>query len=188
LMGRLPQPYRDLWRTRGKDWLIGLTNGLMADESRWMGVRCQKNPLDAWIYQELLYELRPQTVVELGNAYGGSALFLAHMLDVIGGGKVVAVDHSHAVFEANHPRITKVTGKTHDVVDEVAGLCEGKTLVIHDASHRADDVLVDLHAYAPLVSAGCYLIVEDSAQDLLIAAPGPLRRSAGSLRRPTTSR
>ena len=43
-----------------------------------MGVPAAKNPLDAWVYQEIVYETRPEAIVELGSAYGGGTLFLAH--------------------------------------------------------------------------------------------------------------
>jgi cephalosporin hydroxylase len=170
---RLPQPYRDRWRMRGTELLTHLANELIDREAHWMGVRCQKNPLDAWVYQELLYEVRPEVVVELGNAFGGSALFLSHMLDLAGvdGAPVVCVDHSHAAFAAEHSRIELVTGRTDDphVLARVRELCEGRrTLVIHDAAHDRDQVLADLRNYAPLVSSGSYLVVEDGAGELLV--------------------
>jgi cephalosporin hydroxylase len=57
-----------------------------------MGVRANKCPLDRWIYQEILFANRPELIVEIGTALGGSALFMAHMLDIIGSGRVVTVD------------------------------------------------------------------------------------------------
>jgi len=158
----------------GKEWLEHLHGELMEGESHWMGTRCLKNPLDIWIYQEILHEVRPQTVVELGSAFGGSALFFSHMLDLLGEGKVVTVDHWHERFEAEHPRITRVTGNTLEVFDQVKSLCEGTTLVIHDASHVEKHVLDDLRCYAPLVSVGSYLIVEDGVRDLLSETTGPV--------------
>ena len=166
--------YDDRLQMTGRQWLEHLYGELVEKESKWMGARALKNPLDAWIYQEILYEVRPQTIVELGSAYGGSALFLAHMLDLLGAGKVISVDHWHGEFDVDHPRITKVTGKTTEVVDQVAALCEGTTLVIHDASHEEEMVLADLRLYSPLVTSGSYLIVEDGARDLLSGKTGPL--------------
>ena len=109
-------PYDDRLRMTGREWLFHLYGELMDSECRWMGARALKNPLDAWVYQEILHEVRPRTVVELGSAFGGGSLFLAHMLDLVGeGGQVVTVDHNHGQFEAEHPRITKVTGYTEQV-------------------------------------------------------------------------
>ena len=158
----------------GREWLLHLYGQVMDEEQTWMGVRALRNPLDAWVYQEILHEVKPQTVVELGSQFGGGALFLANMLDLIGGGKVVSVDISHDRFEPDHPRITTVTGSTQDVFDRVAGLCEGTTLVIHDADHSERAVLADLRLYAPLVTPGSYFIVEDGVQDLLSDEPGPM--------------
>jgi cephalosporin hydroxylase len=175
---RIPQPYRDRYRMRGRDWLLHLYDEIMERESHWMGVRALKNPLDAWVYQEILYEVRPQAVVELGSALGGGTLFLCHMLDLLDvEGSVISVDLQHSEFHAEHERIEKVTGNTNDpaVVERVHQLCQTKrTLVIHDASHVADDVLEDLRNYGPLVSPGSYLIVEDGVRDFLAGLPGPV--------------
>jgi len=143
-----------------------------------MGVRALKNPLDAWIYQELLCRVRPDVVVELGSAYGGSTLFFCHMLDLLGlDAEVVSVDHTHAEFKAVHSRIVKVTGDTRDpdVVARVRELTtERNAMVIHDASHEADIVLQDLRNYAPVVGPGNYLIVEDGVRDYIAGLPGPV--------------
>ena len=170
----LDRSYDDRLEMTGREWMSHVYDELMDRESRWMGVRAVKNPLDIWVYQEILHEVRPQTIVELGSQFGGGALFFAHMLDLLGGdGKVITVDHFHGVFQADHPRITQVTGDTQAVADQVAGLCEGTTLVIHDAAHQEEKVLADLRAYAPLVTPGSYLIVEDGARDLLSGMTGP---------------
>ncbi len=169
---------RRRFRMRGDAWLLSLYEHLKGERSHWMGARSLKNPLDAWIYQEILYEVRPEVIVELGSAYGGSTLYLCHMLDLLAcAGPVVSVDHSHSAFEADHPRIVKVTGDTRDpdVVRRVRELAEGRrTLIIHDASHEAEVVLADLRNYAPLVSPGSYLIVEDGVRDLLDGSRGPV--------------
>jgi cephalosporin hydroxylase len=175
-LGKRRSRYDDRLRMTGGEWLNHLYEQLMGDEQpqTWMGVRALKNPLDAWVYQEILYEVRPDTVVELGNALGGGTLFLANLLDLIGGGKVIAVDVSHDAFEPEHPRITTITGRTEDVADQVAELCEGTTVVIHDADHSEEAVYRDLHLYGPLVTPGSYLIVEDGVRDLLSDETGPV--------------
>ena len=143
-----------------------------------MGVRALKNPLDAWIYQEILHDVRPDVVVELGSAWGGGTLFVCHMLDLVGvDAPVITVDLSHEVFAAVHPRIATVTGDTRDpaVIARVRELCgERRGLVIHDADHAAGVVIEDLHNYAPLVAPGSYLIVEDGVRDFLAGLPGPV--------------
>ncbi|MFL5913843.1 MAG: CmcI family methyltransferase [Gaiellaceae bacterium] len=174
---RTPRAYRRRYRMRGREWMLRLYDELTERESRWMGVRSLKNPLDAWVYQEILFEVRPEVVVELGSAFGGSTLFLCHMLDLVGlDAQVVSVDVAHSELAAEHPRIAKVSGNTRDpaVVARVRELCEGKrVLVIHDADHAADVVIEDLRDYGPLVAPGSYLIVEDGVRDFLGGLDGP---------------
>src|SRR5271154_4974785 len=58
----------------------------------WFGYQVCKCPLDLWIYQELLVRTRPDLVIETGTLFGGSALFLATVMDVIGQGRVISID------------------------------------------------------------------------------------------------
>jgi cephalosporin hydroxylase len=171
------------------DWLLGLGAQIFEGGHHWMGVRALKNPLDAWVYQEIIHETRPEAVVELGSLYGGGTLFLAHMLDLLGGDRiVVSVDVNRDHYRAEHDRIVEITGDTAspEVVAKVQSLCSAKrTMVIHDADHHAHAVLQDLRNYGPLVSAGCYLIVEDGITDAMPsekwgegrADPGPFAAS-----------
>jgi cephalosporin hydroxylase len=134
--------------------------------TRWLGTRVAKCPLDLWVYQEILFERRPGLVVETGTFHGGSALFLASMLDVIGSGRVVSIDLTPIPDRPAHPRIEYRTGSS--VAPEVvAGVRESirpgeRVMVILDSDHSRDHVLAELHAYAPLVSPGDYLVVEDT--------------------------
>ena len=140
--------------------------GRVHHRTRWMGVPCLKTPLDLWIYQEILFEIRPDLVVETGTHMGGSALFLAHMLDLLGRGEIVSIDVLDAPGRPEHPRIRYVRGSSAD--EAVArGVFAGRPdserrLVILDADHAKDHVLVELELFAPFVSKGSYLIVEDS--------------------------
>lgn len=168
-----PRPARDRrWmRMRLGDWVLYHQSQIVSERCRWMGVRALKNPLDAWIYQEIIADTRPEMIVELGSAYGGSTLFLANMLDLLGGdGRGLSVDHQHMTFEPEHERIATVTGDTRspEVIDQVRTRCEGRrTMFIHNASHEGHDVFEDLRNYASLVTPGCYFVVEDGIADLL---------------------
>jgi cephalosporin hydroxylase len=140
-----------------------------------MGVKVYKNPCDAWIYQEILYEVRPDIIIEIGSARGGSTLYLAHLLDIIGNGKVVSIDIDRTNFEARHKRIILVTGDSSslDVIDKVSELCVGRSvLLIHDGGHEKEQVLRDLHAYSQFVSVNSYAIVEDGVIDLFSPGDG----------------
>jgi cephalosporin hydroxylase len=134
-----------------------------------MGLPAYKNPMDAWIYQEILHEVRPQVLVEIGSAEGGTTLYFAHLMDLLGEGTVVSIDVDRSRFRARHPRIQVITGDSSspEVVGRVREVAAGKSvLVIQDGDHRKAPVLADLEAYAPLVTPGSYLIVEDGIIDL----------------------
>jgi cephalosporin hydroxylase len=130
----------------------------------WMNVPCYKCPLDLWIYQELIAELRPDLIVETGTYQGGSALFMAHMLDIVGRGQIVTIDIAECP-RPSHPRIRYVKGSSADaqLIDSVfrehAG---GIHLVILDSDHSQEHVSKELSLLAPHVNVGSYIIVEDT--------------------------
>jgi cephalosporin hydroxylase len=150
-------------------------------EATWLGAQALKNPLDLWVYQEIMVETRPELIVETGTYRGGSAFFLASICDLLGAGEVVSIDiEPLRDDDPAHPRVTYLGGRSStdpEVVAEVRGRARGKrTLVVLDSDHSQAHVEAELAAYADLVPVGCYLIVEDSnigqiRKDLL---PGPL--------------
>ena len=172
-------PYKPIYRLHRNLGLPALLNApliawfnyhhheIVGKQCYWLGHRALKNPMDAWIYQEIIFEVKPDIIVEIGNKNGGSTLFLASILELLGHGKILALDINHDVFTASHPRIELITGDCSKevIIAEVKNECMGKrVLVIHDADHTRDAVLRDLRNYAPLVSPGSYFIVEDSIQ------------------------
>jgi cephalosporin hydroxylase len=134
--------------------------------TRYHGLEAHKCPLDLWIFQEILFDVRPALVIELGTYLGGTTLFLAHQLELLGTGRVVTVDCEDRQRPV-HPRIKFLHGDTHDpsvlaAVRDRAQSTDGPVLVIHDADHRYDPCLADLRDYGPLVTLDSYLIVEDT--------------------------
>ena len=81
-------------------------------DTRWLGVRTDKCPLDLWIYQEMLHELRPDLIVETGTAFGGSALYFASLLDLLGHGRVLTIDLQPQESRPEHPRIEYFDGSS----------------------------------------------------------------------------
>ena len=77
--------------------------------TRFLGVNVWKTPLDLWLYQELIHELRPDAVIETGTKYGGSAYYLARLFDLIGHGRVITIDTEPQPDRPEHPRITYLT-------------------------------------------------------------------------------
>jgi cephalosporin hydroxylase len=131
----------------------------------WFGHKLLKCPLDLWIYQELLVRTRPDVVVETGTFHGGSALYLAMVLDQIGHGRVITVDTSPQPNCPQHARIDYLTGSSVDpsVVGKVHDLvANDRALVILDSDHTESHVYDEMVAYSSLVQIADYLIVEDT--------------------------
>jgi len=131
------------------------------------GVPVLKCPLDLWVYQEILYETQPTFIVECGTAYGGSALWLASVLQVLGFGHVLSIDKSIRATVPLHPQLTYFEGESTSLaakrkVSELWPHHGHHTMVILDSDHRAEHVLAELDLYAQVVTPGCYLVVEDT--------------------------
>lgn len=136
-------------------------------KTSYFGVPTQKNPLDFWVYQEMLNELKPTVLVEIGNKFGGSALAFAHLFDLMGQGRIIAVDIDQSqIYPATraHPRITFLEGDATVLASQVKEMIspEDEVLVVEDSSHTYENTLSVLEHYASLVKPGGYFVVEDS--------------------------
>ena len=163
-------------------WMNYHQREILGKQCYWLGTRALKNPMDAWVYQEILYEVKPDIVIEIGNKNGGGTLFLASICELMGHGRVLAIDIDHGPFTASHPRIDLLTGDCsgQEVLATVRERCAGqKVLIIHDADHTKSAVLRDLRNYSPLVSPGSYFIVEDSIEGVP-GFSGDLNQPVGS--------
>jgi cephalosporin hydroxylase len=155
----------------------------------WLGYMSTKYPCDLVVYQEIVAETRPELIVESGTRYGGTTLFLAGLLDGIGGrGRVLSIDVERAPRLPAHPRIEYVTGSSLDpaTIARVHRAAEGRrTMVILDSLHSEEHVGAELRAYHDIVTPGCYLIVEDSNVNghpvLPEFGPGPMEAVDGFL-------
>jgi cephalosporin hydroxylase len=140
----------------------------------WLGRPIIQFPQDLLALQEIVWSVRPDLIVETGIARGGSLVFYASLLELIGGdGRVVGVDievrpqnrlalDQHALRR----RIDLIDGSSVEpsVVAEVhrrAAGC-GAVMVVLDSLHTHDHVLGELHAYSPLVTVGSYLVALDT--------------------------
>ncbi|KAF1706185.1 CmcI family methyltransferase [Pseudoxanthomonas sacheonensis] len=149
-----------------KDVLIAMQNRIVTKTS-YFGVPTQKNPLDFWVYQELVTARRPDVILEIGNKFGGSTLALAHLLDLVGHGRIIALDIDHSNLHATairHPRIQFIEGDAVALGPQVKSLIASNedVLVIEDSSHTYENTLAVLREYAELVKSGGYFVVEDS--------------------------
>ncbi len=133
----------------------------------WRGVETQKCPLDLWIYQEIIHELRPDVIIETGTFSGGSAFYMASLFDLFGGGRVITVDLDPQPNLPTHPRITYISGLSSTSPEAVSKVQEmigagAVVMVILDSDHSRDHVLDELRIYGKMVTPGQYVIVEDT--------------------------
>jgi cephalosporin hydroxylase len=142
-------------------------DGLPTVDLSWMGYKAWKLPLDLWIYQEILFQRRPDIIIETGTHLGGSGLFLASICQLLGHGRVVSIDVEDRPGLPVHPLLRYIVGSSAapSVVETVRRLCEGteRRMVILDSDHTYAHVSAELEAYASLVSVGDYLVVEDTS-------------------------
>jgi cephalosporin hydroxylase len=132
----------------------------------WLGTPASKLPLDLWVYQELIYNEKPDVSIECGTNRGGSALYFASIFDLVKKGRILTIDIEDFGNKPTHERITYLSGSsTSDaIVNKVRDfISEGeKVIVVLDSDHSMKHVLNELRIYSEIVTPGSYLIVEDS--------------------------
>lgn len=149
----------------------------------WMGLPIIQMPGDMVAMQEILWRCRPDVIVETGIAWGGSTLMYASILELIGNGRIIAVDrvlpdHNRDAIIASplSKRMTLIEGSSIDdgIVAQVKSLIKpGETvMVVLDSNHTHDHVLAELRAYGPLVSKGNYAVVFDTLVEHTDPIPG----------------
>lgn len=170
------------------DMLVSLDKYDYAYLWTWMGIPIIQLPADVMATQEVIWATKPDVIIETGVARGGSVLFMASMLELIGKGKVIGVDidiraHNREAIEA-HPmnkRVTLIEGGSvdHDVLAKVrAEIPAGaRVMVVLDSDHSRDHVLAECRAYGELVTPGCYMVVADTAVGFMNAEIAPTKRS-----------
>ena len=170
-------------------WVREISPHKWAYNFSWLGRPAIQFPNDAWAIQELIWQIRPDLIIETGIAHGGSLIFSASMLalldmcDAIESGatlnpkeskrKVLGIDidirsHNRAAIEA-HPmasRIQMIQGSSiaPEIIEQVRQVARGyqRILICLDSNHTHDHVLAELEAYAPLSSVGSYCVVMDT--------------------------
>lgn len=148
----------------------------------WMGRPIIQLPEDMIRLQEVIWNLKPDVLIETGVAHGGSLIFYASLFEAMGNGRVIGIDieirpHNRKAIE-NHPmkkRIELLEGSSTapEIVDEVTALVKpgGTVLVVLDSNHTKAHVLDELRAYGPLVSIGSYIVATDGVMEQVTGAP-----------------
>ena len=139
----------------------------------WMGRPIIQYPQDMIAMQEIIWDVKPDLIIETGIAHGGSLIYYASLLELIGNGEVLGIDidireHNKKEIE-KHPmykRIKMIQGSSIDktIVDKVKQIAEGKSKVVVclDSNHAHQHVLDELKFYSPFVSVDSYIVVFDT--------------------------
>ena len=149
-----------------KSFLDIYTSSGLGQQADWAGVHTQKCPLDAWIFQEIIWDTEPDIIIECGTADGGMALFMAMILDRMRKGKIITIESNDKLEKPAHSRIKYIRGSTVDLktVEQVKKEIkkDDKVMVILDSDHFKDHVYNEIVLYHKFVTLGQYLIVEDT--------------------------
>jgi len=153
-------------------WLREITPHKYAYNFSWMGRPIIQFPQDMIAMQEIVWQVRPEVIVETGIAHGGSLVYYASLLQLLGQGEVIGIDidiraHNRAAI-LEHPmagRIAMIEGSSIDplTIEAVKARVAGRrAIVVLDSNHTHDHVLAELRAYAPLTCVGGYCVVMDT--------------------------
>ncbi len=154
----------------------------------WMGVPIIQMPADVMATQEVIWNTKPDIIIETGVARGGSVLFMASLFETMGNGQVLGVDidiraHNRDAIESHSmsKRITLIEGGSVDesTLSAVRALIpkDARVMVVLDSDHSRDHVLAECRAYGPLVTEGCYLVVADTVIGHMDEDTAPKKRS-----------
>lgn len=142
------------------------------ENNSWLGEPCWKLPMDAFVIQELIYKLEPDFIIETGTGKGGSALFYASIMELMGHGNVITCDIEKRHNLEDHymrnvtQRISFIEGSSTDLftIEQIQHLVGGtkENIVLLDSWHSSAHVCQELGIYEAFVGEGFYLIVEDT--------------------------
>lgn len=161
-------------RALSMKWVADVSRHKYSYHFTWLGRPVIQFPQDLLAMQEIIWRVRPSLIIETGVARGGSLIFYASLLELIGGdGRVVGIDidireHNRREIEDHQlsGRIDLVEGSSVDreVIDAVHKMAGDRKpiLVVLDSNHTREHVLRELEAYSPLVTRESYLVVFDT--------------------------
>lgn len=143
-------------------------------QTTWFGEPILNIPHDLFALQEIIYRTRPDFIIEIGVAWGGSLLYYSTLMEALGGKKIIGVDiyipddlrERIGSYGRLSERIELVAGSsvergTVEIIRNIIGESK-KVLVILDSHHTHDHVLKELNIYSEFISCGNYLICADT--------------------------
>lgn len=163
----------------GLDFIVKTAPTKYSYNYTWMGRPIIAFPQDMIAMQEIIWEVKPDLIIETGVAHGGSVVFYASLLELLDNdGFVVGIDidirkHNRDQIEshkmAKRIKLLEGSSTSDKIIEEVRRLAAGKksVLVCLDSNHSHEHVLRELEIYAPLTTIGSYCVVLDTVvQDL----------------------
>jgi len=172
----------DALNKMSKEWLLQANLDKYCYNFRWLGRPIIQYPGDIIAMQEIVWEVKPDLIIETGIAHGGSLIFYASLLTLLNnGGHVLGIDidireHNRKEIEA-HPMYDKITmlqGSSIDknIVEQVHNFAKNyeKVLVVLDSNHSHAHVLEECKSYSSLVTKGSYLVVMDTVTEMILQA------------------
>ncbi|MGK0486395.1 MAG: cephalosporin hydroxylase [Myxococcota bacterium] len=147
------------------------SSGTVMRSNHFHGIQTWQNPFDVWVTQEIIFEVKPDLILETGTFRGGSSLMWAMYLEQVSpDGRVITIDieDKRVPRSKTHPLAAKVdfllgSSTASDIVADVKRRAKGKrVLIILDSLHTKDHVADELANYADLVPVGGYIIIQDT--------------------------
>lgn len=157
----------------GLQWIKVAVENRLSYEIDWLGVPVIQTPEDLILMQELIFRVQPDIIIETGIAHGGSLIYYASLMELLGKGKVIGVDieireHNRKVIEA-HPqykRIEMIDGSSvsNETIQEIRRRvpASSNVIVCLDSDHTKPHVLKELQLYQQFVRPGGYIVVFDT--------------------------
>ena len=185
-----------------RDWVNRANAQKYSYHFEWLGRPIIQYPQDIVAMQELIWDIRPDLIIETGIAHGGSLIFSASMMALldmaeamesgkvldpkVSQRKVLGIDidiraHNREAINSHFmaSRIQMIQGSSIDpeIVYQVKEIAANykKVLICLDSNHTHDHVLAELDAYAPLTSVGSYCVVFDTIVEDMPASMFPDR-------------
>jgi len=162
-----------------REWIEYCQGNVAMKQVHYRGVPTWKNVFDFWVIQEIIHETQPGIVIEIGCKFGGTTLWLSDMMKTVASGSVISVDLKRPRIDfPENVQFIEGDSIALGTVAQVQGLCGGhRTMLLADGNHAAEHVFRELVLYGPMVTPGCYFVVEDGIVDVMDwpqYQPGPL--------------
>lgn len=166
-----------------RQWTRAMWNRELWKQVSWLGVPVLQWPTDLVLMQELIAKLRPRRIVETGLHLGGSAIFYASILQLLGvDGRVLSIDiridpaaRRNIETSAFRDRICLIEGdsKSDAVHQQIQALLSGESnvLVCLDSDHSYAHTLAELRLFSRYVPVGGYLVLFDTICEDLADTP-----------------